>query len=430
MFLNLIGKVLGRNLFSLVEMLSKGVGWVSIVSLPLLISVSDFGVVALLYSAEIILGNLGVLGQDKYKLRHGSEEGDDPSYFIALVFVAGVGILVLAWAYLFYQESFLLVGLLVTGTVFSVLNKIHTMEARVKGDIKDFAFHRFGILVFRFGLFYSLLLMNLDPALAFVVGFTVSASVFSLKRLITTFHYIFKGQVLARLGSINKALFFGAPVAVHLLAASLLSHVDRFFINKYIGAHDVGIYAFSFMLASGITFLYAALAVQIEPLIYKNSSDIDRREYYISLFGKWALLLVPLYAVALCVMGFLYDKLSGGFLDKIDPLVVVVALSVSVLNIIYLQSSYRLYALKKSASISAVTVISCVVNVSINWTAIPVFGIRAAVFSSLVSASLLAVAMSILSSSVSGLKKTKKDFIMLVGVWVFNIGLAVLVAWP
>ncbi|WP_193075259.1 hypothetical protein [Pseudomonas sp. FME51] len=415
-------KVLGRNLFSVVEMMAKGVSWVSIVSLPFFIDISEFGVIALLYSMEIILCNLAVLGQDKYKLRNGPAVGDDPSYLIPLLFVLIISSPLLLWAYFGYKNSFSLIALLLVGTMFTVLNRVHVMEARVDNDVVTFSLHRLGALISRFGVFYLLLWQGIDPALAFMLGFAVSGFLVAAKKFLLTLPKVFQSPINGWPESTKSALYFGTPVAVHLLATSLLGNVDRFFINEYVGAHDVGVYAFSFMLASGVTFFYAALAVQIESSIYKYSEDEKRREYYIDQFGRYALCLVPVYCVALSVLAIVYEWVVGDFFEKTDLAVILVGVASFSMNIVYLKSSYRLYALKRSASISAVTVGACLVNVLLNWMLIPMFGIQAAAFGAFVSSTLLAMCMSMLSVSITGVKMPKVDIAIVLAAWLFSSG--------
>lgn len=418
----MVVKLVGKNSFSLVEMMARGIGWVSIVSLPLVIDISEFGVIALLYSLEIILCNVSVLGQDKYKLRYGCVSEVDPSYFIPLIFTSIISLPVLLVAFVAFNDRFVLISLLMAGSLLSVLNRVNVMEARVNNDVVSFTTHRLGALFSRFGLFFLLIFLDVDAPTAFMISFVASGVLVAGKKLFLTLINLFQGIVVGWPKETKNAFFFGGPIAVHLLATSLLGNVDRFFINEYIGARDVGVYTFSFMLASGMTFFYAALAMQIEPLIYKHSEDDSRREHYIDQFGRYALGLVPVYCITIGILAAAYEKVGGDFFDKVDIPVLLVGIASFSINIVYLKSSYRLYAFKKSASISSVTVGVCAVNMCLNWMLIPMFGIQAAAFGAFVSSTLLAMCMSMLSVSITGVKMPKVDIAIVLAAWLFSSG--------
>jgi O-antigen/teichoic acid export membrane protein len=120
--------------------------------------------------------------------------------------------------------------------------------------------------------------------------------------LILSFFLFFKMKLIVfkfKTKFVKDILAYGIPLLPHALGFLVLDLADRFFINKFAGKEELGIYSISYLL-SGVTYVLASsFSAACTPLLYdelkKNTPEADLRIVKISY-----LFILSLFIFCIC----------------------------------------------------------------------------------------------------------------------------------
>lgn len=412
-----LGMKINKFLIPLSDMFSRGVGWAFIASMPFFIEQEKYGIIVLLYGLEIILGNVFILGQDKYILRYfqNVKVVKDSLVLILIASVLLISTLNLTFEMLIdYDMTISILMIFGISIILGLYNRLYLSKYRVENRNADFSKQRILLITSRFIFFYILVFSSVEVVTSFVVSLMLSYSLVSLiyiKELKEDF-------TVSKLkcNNIKDAFLFGWPISLHLLSTSLISHADKFIINKFLDSQAVGIYTFSYMLGSGFTFLLAALSIYYEPMIYKYSDNNVKQERIITKFFISGITAASAYFIILLFLQIYINffEINVNYLSDI----VLISLFSHFLNLIYLKSSFRLYSKGKSLNVSLITIMASMVNISMNFVLIPIYGLQGAIFSTLLSSTILALFMAYMS--LRNIGKLTNDIIAVITIWFFS----------
>lgn len=370
-------------------MLARGVNWLFIATMPFFINSSNYGLVILLISIELILSNVLVLGQDKYTLRYSFKLRGIYNKSVKLLTITSLLSFLFIPALLFYFPHNISWG---EGVFFflsislNIFFRVYYSQCRVDADVNGYTIVKMINVLMKVAFFYLLLYKTEDVTFSYVISTFISQLL-----LIYLVVIKFKKRYITNAPVESSVFLFGLPISFHLLSTSLISHADKFIINGYLGVDKVGLYTFSYMLGSGFTFVLSALAIYFEPIIYKFSEDYIEREKIISKFALYSFFAFLMYVLIILLFVLLSTK--GVFNVETLPKVIFLSCLSHYLNATYLGASFRLYSKGKSFSVASVTVICAFLNVIGNFMLIPIFGLLGAISATLISSTLLSVIM-------------------------------------
>lgn len=181
----------------------------------------------------------------------------------------------------------------------------------------------------------------------------------------------------------KEILIFALPLIPHYLAQHVMSSADRIMISEMISNTDAAIYSLASTVSLIATVIWGAINASITPYIYdklnnKNYKNIDTT--VIQILVGYAVVCFGVSLVAPEVISILGTKEYRMGIYAIPPIAATA----------FLCAMYNIYATiefyhKKSFYITIATIVSCAVNVVLNYCFIPVFGFIAAAYTTLLS---------------------------------------------
>lgn len=181
----------------------------------------------------------------------------------------------------------------------------------------------------------------------------------------------------------KEILIFAIPLIPHYLAQHVMSSADRIMISEMVSNTDAAIYSLASTVSLIATVIWGAINASITPYIYdklnsKKYKNIDSTVVQILL--GYAIVCVGVSLVAPEVIKILGTKEYSKGIYAIPPIAATA----------FLCAMYNIYATiefyhKKSFYITIATIVSCAVNVVLNYCFIPTFGFIAASYTTLFS---------------------------------------------
>ena len=374
---------------TLCSFLQRGLSFITVPIFTRLLSTSDYGSVSVYQSWEMVATYLATLGVTYGGFNNGMIKFKDDREG----YTSSVAGLVLALGVLWVVLSRVLSGNVValTGMPLTLVSLLF-VEVVVKG-IYDIWVSRMKFdYEYRKLVPASLVLSVAVPALG--VLFVVMASDKVLARILSfvlveaAFALILGGCMLKRSKTLYKweywkfTLLFNIPLLPHYLSQVVLSSSDRIMIANMCSAADAGVYSIAYSVGMLMTLLTNSLNSTVVPWLYrtldaKKLKRIDRMS--VSLLDALALIVVFVDILAPEVVGIL----APGEYSEAMTLVPVIAASVFFMFMYSYCSNIEFYY-EKTRLAAIASVIAAVLNLGLNAVFIPMFGYRAAGYTTLI----------------------------------------------
>lgn len=346
--------------------------------------------VGLIVALEGIGMSIFMAGQDRSVLRYYFHE-ERPALLLFTVYVLCVLALIPMWlgvgAGAIFTESlagipylphiFLLIGLI----LFMNLNKVYLSVLRVEEVPRTYVILRVGFAALKLVLVLALI-SSFSGGLAYLIGALIASVVI----FVITLPRIMKRVEKALDKALMKRLWiFGWPFMFHVMGGNILTFADRFMLEWYLDLTVVGAYTLAYTLGGAVSFIYGAMSIYFEPLIYKKTQETDLAEKLMGLYSTACIFFGALWGVGILVaLPFLIDHFWGEAYESIRYIVPVI-LAAHLLMPIYLQANYRLTLHEKTRILATGTVIAAVANVVCNIVLIPRMGAEGAAIATFLS---------------------------------------------
>ncbi len=221
-------------------------------------------------------------------------------------------------------------------------------------------------------------LFNVGLSVLFVVGLgmhwegRVQAQLITLAGFAALGYYLLHRRGLIRYdlkpAYLRKAVRFGAPLIPHDLGGILINQVDRIFIANMVSIADAGIYSVGFQIASVIEIVASSFNQAYSPWLYRKLAE--NQESFKRTLVKYTYLyfvLIVLLAIlfSMVIPWFLAFFIGAAFAEAIKY-VFWIALGFSFSGMYYMVANYIIFA-GRTASLAAVTAITSIVNIILNY---------------------------------------------------------------
>ena len=397
------------------EACARGLNWLVLALLPLILPTAAFGVVGLVVALERMGSGILILGQDRAVLRFYDADADGGNLLYAVLLVAcgapllvlGGGILVASsFSRTFYGVPYF-PDLLLLALVVPLFNayRIYLAVLRIEDSVWQFVRIRVLSKACKLGLVIGLA-YAIQTSSAYVIG-ELAALLFIL--IWTGRSFTRRIRPSLKREQVKQLWVFGWPLIFHVLGGNIAGFVDRFMLQSFVDVSAVGIYTFGFTIGSGITFAYNALATYFEPSIYRSVGDRDASERKLAEFAMTAILCAAVMAAGLVlIFPYVIKHVVGedyALVLTIFPTIVAGYL----INSIYLQANYRLTLHQKTKLLATGTALAAVTNVAGNLILIPMQGIAGAANATFISYLIQAGYLFYVSIRVTGLTVWRYD---------------------
>lgn len=199
----------------------------------------------------------------------------------------------------------------------------------------------------------------------------------------------------------KELLSFGLPYIIPGISLISMELIGRFFILKFIGKSEVGIFSASYKLAMAVFLVIAAYRFAWQPFFLSVSRDDNAKELYARILTYFLLFIAWLY---LLISFFVRDIVEGlHFLGpdywagvKIVPIIMLAYVFYG----IYVNLIAGIYIKKKSVYLPYITGAGALANIALNILFIPVYGLIGAAVASAVSYCIMAGLMFIVTHKI------------------------------
>jgi len=392
------------------ESVARGFNWLILALLPLFTTdPGEYGMVGLIVALEGIGMSIFMAGQDRSVLRYYFHD-ERPALLLFTVYVLCVIALIPLWLGIgagsiftdtlagipYVPHILLLVGVI----LFMNLNKVYLSVLRVEEVPRKYVSLRVGFAGLKLVLVLALI-TNLSGGLAYLAGVLIASVVIfaiTLPQISKRVEASFDGALVKRLW------IFGWPFMFHVMGGNVLTFADRFMLEWYLDLSVVGAYTLAYTLGGAVSFIYGAMSIYFEPLIYKKTEEPDLAEKLMGLYSTACIFFGALWGLGILVaLPFLIDQFWGEAYESIKTIVPVI-LAAHLLMPIYLQANYRLTLHEQTRILATGTLIAAVANIVCNIYLIPERGAEGAAIATFLSLLVLCGIVFFFSMKYTGVK--------------------------
>jgi O-antigen/teichoic acid export membrane protein len=377
--------------YAAAEGFAKGINWLTIILLSLILSVPEYGKVGLVFAIENVSSMILLMGQEKSILRFQNNTDENVfsealkiNFFMGVIACGIIGVLyffgVNFVSFPFYVIVLLFISVWLYGSA-----RLFMTFARSIDNIKLFwssrAVYQVTKLVFVL-IFCYYTKSYIGYILALLVSSLVTNVVF-LSRMIRYAEFAVKKRFKVRKFTLGLVAF-GWPFIFQALSGNILSFADRFFVNGFLSKTDLGIYTFVCTIGTGISFIFIALSAYFEPLAYRYA---DNPESYKTILVFYRRFLIAMAAILSMLIMILFNPIVSHLSNKdyLNGFSILYIILVSyILNPFYFSYNYQLTIQKRTKYVAISTICCAILNLVLNFILIPSFGLKGAAISTLI----------------------------------------------
>jgi len=376
--------------YGFIEGIAKGLNKLTVLLLPFFLDTTNYGKIGLIISLELLMPFVSLLGLERAVLRFYSEKDSYPSFSrtITLSITYMHVLIIILFACLYFLGFKTIWGLdvfpdliLVTILVYFVgLNHITLNKMRVNENHSKYYQGRLYIQISKFIFILAFIFLTKDYV-GYLAGSIISAITANFLFRIKTANQDIKEAFDKR--TFIYLFSFSWPFIFHGIAANLLGNADKFVLEHFMSMQDVGSYTLIYSIGSSMVFAYVGVSVYMEPIIYKQKVHEKRNV----LLNKFLIISLVFGLCAYVILSFVSEYILPHFYNatytSVFPYISFIALAFLIYPY-YLKSNYKMIYEKRSILIATLSVISCLLNIGLNIYLIPIYGLYAAVITTLV----------------------------------------------
>lgn len=224
------------------------------------------------------------------------------------------------------------------------------------------------------------MLMEQNPVSAKIWSSTLATLLFQIP---VYFLLYARGKCFVDFKIWKGVLAFAIPLLPHYLAQHVMSGSDKIMITELYSESAAGIYSVVANISLIATVIWSAVNASLIPFSFEKLNDkkyADLNKVVVPILLVYAFMCVGVSLVAPEVLMILAPKEYYSGIYAVPPIVIVS----------FISALYNIYANiefyhKKSGNIAVATIVSTVVNLTLNYLLIPHFGFIAAAYTTLVS---------------------------------------------
>lgn len=250
---------------------------------------------------------------------------------------------------------------------------------------------RGGVVLFRsllgtvFGVaagLYFVVYLDMKALGALLAGMLTGFFMMALVLLLVRDFFVLKWQK----SYFTQSIKYSWPIIPHAMGGYLFMYSDKIVMEKFVGLSAIGIYSIADRFSMSLKMLVNSINTALSPNFTRLAiRDIEQaKKIFKPIITKWAVL------ISFCYLGL--AMFSRELIEIMIPIqyhvaypLVPILLAAYLFRGLYCFGSYPLFFLKKTKYIPFITVSAGFVNIGLNILFIPMIGIYAAAWTTLVS---------------------------------------------
>ena len=304
------------GLYTIANLLTKGVGLLLIPFYTAYFSTFDYGIIDILGVFGGIVSTIISLQLNQGMARHVSDGGTTSLEkkkiaSTAIIIVTGIyigfGIFITFFPEIFVgplsnDEAQISVELIKLGIYATVLNGIFYflgVYLRSLRRVKEFT-----ILSFLFAISNTLLMIYLILNLGMGIKGIYLSNIIISPLFVLISLYLLRKDIIPFVGKnqFSALLKYSIPLVPAALAFLLMNTIDRIYIKDMLSFDETGIYGIAFKFSSIITIIIAGFTMAMTPIVFENHhkeesrKEMERIFQYFFVFGTLGLLILSLFS--------------------------------------------------------------------------------------------------------------------------------------
>lgn len=256
---------------------------------------------------------------------------------------------------------------------------------RIYNKYKFFVFFSLSSAIIRTTVSIILIMVMEDKFVARIIGYVTPNIIMNFALWC---YIIYKGRKF-KWKYCTYALPFALPMVINSIAGNILVSSDRIMITEYCGATDTAMYTMAYSCSTIASVLWTALNQAWTPWLFDRLYYNER-----SIVHKRTKIFVSLYFAL--ILGFMLILPEILWFFGGDKYMVVQNIVPIIFSSVYCQFVYSLYVnvetyMKKTHYSMIGTIMAAGINVILNFIVIPVWGYKAAAYTTFIAYLLLAV---------------------------------------
>ncbi len=376
------------------QLLAKCVGLISFPIVTRLLTVSEYGQLALANTILLFMYGIGKCGIPKSLICKVSESSTKQPWQLywsgmlatgmvsSLVSIVYIVIVHITEVFFFVPYYFFLLPLIVLSRN---LMAVHLAWMRA---VEKITTHNILSSCFETGatIVGVVALITIAPTLSAMFTTRVifeGLVVLSVVVVISKYHILWPDY-----RTVKKLLSFGIPLVWLEISMIIMTFGDRFQIGYLVGTGSVGLYAAAYNLAQYTTqLLCQPLILAIYPLynkMYVNEGAENTRIFLGTVINYYFVVALPLFVFISCYSADILGVLAS---EKYTPAakIVPIILLANIINGCIPLVSAGLYVCKKTKLVGQVTISAALLNFSLNWMFIYTWGYVGAAVTTLIT---------------------------------------------
>jgi O-antigen/teichoic acid export membrane protein len=383
-------------IYSIGNIALKGMGIITLPIYAIYLTTAEFGILAVLEPSITILTEVLTLGQSSSVIYfNNSKEYRDRNKSVFFTIIALVSVVNILFACASFGIRNIFDNLFIPTSAFTIyfpfIILISTLRSlttvfmnKLRADERSIPFTLITLvrIVFFIGLiFYTVVYLNLS-----VTGIMYAYLLVEIIVLTILVPMMLKNMQFNFNSEISKHAFkYGVPLIFTAIGIQLLNLSDRFLIRYYINYSSVGLYDFGYRIAGVLQmFLIMPFSQAILPLVYKEYKTPNDKRYFSKLMTYMCFVIIW-GGLALSMFSGIIVKIMGS--NKFNG----AEIFVPIIILAYIFSAMRVIAqtgmllTEKTSYIGIITIAAGIINIVLNIILIPIFGVIAAAYTTLIA---------------------------------------------
>lgn len=182
---------------------------------------------------------------------------------------------------------------------------------------------------------------------------------------------------------LKQMIHFSFPIVFSSISVFIAMYIDRIAIKDLLGLNDLGIYALAYKFASVAGIVIVGIQSSLTPLIYKHYKDEKTPHdiaYLFNIFSAFAFFVI---AGSIVLSKDIISLLTTESFYSASDLIPFLVATMFISNL-YIFTPGIVIA-KKTKQATVIMIIGAILNIVLNYTLIPMFGINGAIIATLLS---------------------------------------------
>lgn len=223
-----------------------------------------------------------------------------------------------------------------------------------------------------------------EPSKLKIIGSVIGILIFAIPLYI---FLLIRGGIKPDRKMMGQMFVFTLPLLPHYLALHAMNGADRIMVGKLASTSSEAIYGVSSAVGLAAATVWTAINGSLQPYIFGKLNEKDHRSV-----NRTCTLIVAGYGVLCVIISFMAPEI----LMILAPAEYKEGLSAipPIVGMAFLNALYNVYASvefyhKKSVGIAVATIIAAGLNIALNAWLIPIYGLSAAAYTTLISNAVL-----------------------------------------